>query len=352
MNPSQFILNILGNNQMENLLTSFVIFVAVFFALKIFKTIIVKKLKNVAKKTETDIDDVFIQIIESINWPFYLLISVFIAVQFIQLSAKTENILGYITILVVAYYVVRALQKLIEFSLEKLHKKEKGLGRPLINLINKLSSWLLWLVVIIIILQNFGFNVSTLLGGLGVGGIAIAFALQNVLADIFASFSIYLDKPFKIGDFIVIGEDKGTVEKIGLKSTRLKALSGQQLIISNKELTESRVQNYKNMKERRIVFGFGVVYETPSQKLKKIPKIIKDIFAEIKIVRLDRVHFKEFADSSLNFEVVYFMETADYIKYMNIRQKINFALKDAFEKEGIEMAYPTQTIYFNKESVK
>ena len=350
MNPSQFILNILGNNKMENLLISFVIFAAAFLSLKIFKTIIIKKLKSVAKKTETDIDDVFIQIIESINWPFYLLISVFIAVQFIQLSAKTENILGYITILVVAYYVVRALQKLIEFSLEKLHKKEKGLGRPLINLINKLSSWLLWLVVIIIILQNFGFNVSTLLGGLGVGGIAIAFALQNVLADIFASFSIYLDKPFKIGDFIIIGEDKGTVEKIGLKSTRLKTLQGQELIVSNKELTESRVQNYKSMKERRIVFGFGVVYETPSQKLKKIPKIIKNIFTDIKIVRLDRAHFKEFASSSLNFEVVYFMETADYLKYMNTQQKINFALKDAFEKEGIEMAYPTQTIYINKSS--
>lgn len=350
MELPQFILDIFGNNQMENFLTSFVIFALAFLALKIFKTIIVKKLKDVAKKTETDIDDVFIQIIESINWPFYLLISIFIAVQFIQLSSKVENILNYAAILVVAYYVVRALQKLIEFALEKLHQKEKGLGRPLINLINKLSSWLLWLIVIIIILQNFGFNVSALLGGLGVGGIAIAFALQNVLADIFASFSIYLDKPFKTGDFIVIGEDKGTVEKIGLKSTRLKALSGQELIISNKELTESRVQNYKNMKERRIVFGFGVVYETPSQKLKKIPKIIKDIFTEIKIVRLDRVHFKEFAPSSLNFEVVYFMETADYLKYMNTQQKINFTLKDVFEKEGIVMAYPTRTIYLNKSS--
>ena len=329
---------------------SFVIFALTFLALKIFKTIIVKKLKSVAKKTETDIDDVFIQIIESINWPFYLLISIFIAVQFVQLSSKVENILNYAAILVVAYYVVRALQKLIEFALEKLHKKEKGLDRTLISLINKISSWLLWLVVIIIILQNFGFNVSALLGGLGVAGIAIAFALQNVLADIFASFSIYLDRPFKIGDFIVVGEDKGTVEKIGLKSTRLKALSGQELIISNKELTESRVQNYKKMKERRIVFAFGVVYKTPSQKLKKIPKMVKNIFAGTKTARLDRIHFKEFADSSLNFEVVYFMETADYLKYMNTQQKINFALKDAFEKEGIEMAYPTQMIYLNKSS--
>ena len=348
MSTPQFILNILGNNQIENILTSLGIFAAAFLALKIFKTIIIQKLKSLSKKTETDIDDVFIQIIQSINWPFYLLISVFIAAQFIQLSARVEKVFGYIAILTVAYYLVRALQKLIEFSLEKLHKKEKGLDRTLINLINKLSSWLLWLIVIIIILQNFGFNVSTLLGGLGVAGIAIAFALQNVLADIFASFSIYLDRPFKIGDFIAIGEDSGTVEKIGLKSTRLKTLQGQELIISNKELTESRVQNYKRMKERRIVFVLGVAYETPSQKLKKIPKIVKDIFAEIKIVRLDRVHFKEFAPSSLNFEVVYFMQTADYQKYMNTQQKINFALKDVFEKEGIVIAYPTQTIYLNK----
>ncbi len=178
MSTPQFILNILGNNQIENILTSLGIFAAAFLALKIFKTIIIQKLKSLSKKTETDIDDVFIQIIQSINWPFYLLISVFIAAQFIQLSARVEKIFGYIAILTVAYYLVRALQKLIEFSLEKLHKKEKGLDRTLINLINKLSSWLLWLIVIIIILQNFGFNVSTLLGGLGVAGIAIAFALQ------------------------------------------------------------------------------------------------------------------------------------------------------------------------------
>jgi len=144
MSTPQFILNILGNNQIENILTSLGIFAAAFLALKIFKTIIIQKLKSLSKKTETDIDDVFIQIIQSINWPFYLLISVFIAAQFIQLSARVEKIFGYIAILTVAYYLVRALQKLIEFSLEKLHKKEKGLDRTLINLINKLSSWLLW----------------------------------------------------------------------------------------------------------------------------------------------------------------------------------------------------------------
>jgi len=184
---------------------------------------------------------------------------------------------------------------------------------------------------------------------LGIGGLAIAFALQNILEDMFSSFSIYFDRPFQIDDFIVIGDDMGIVKKIGIKSTRIQTLQGEELIISNKELTGKRIRNFKKMEKRRIVFKFGVVYETSTEKLKKIPGIIKDIMDRAELAEIDRVHFKEFGDFSLNFEVIYYIKSREYIDYMNTQQEMNFAIKERFEQEGIEMAYPTQTLYVNKQ---
>ena len=186
---------------------------------------------------------------------------------------------------------------------------------------------------------------------MGIGGIAIAFALQNILADAFSALSIYFDKPFEIGDFVVVGEFSGTVKKIGIKSTRIQLLQGEELVMSNAILTSSSVRNFKKMRKRRIVFGFGVTYDTPSKKLKKIPDIIRDIIDPEKLQyldKLDRVHFSEFGDFSLIFDVVFYMKTQDYMKYKDTQQAINYAIRDAFEKEGIEMAFPTQTIYLQK----
>lgn len=203
-------------------------------------------------------------------------------------------------------------------------------------------------MVAIIVLENLGYNVKSLATGLGIGGIAVALAMQNVLSDIFASFSIYFDQPFRVGDFIVIGNERGTVKNIGVKSTRLQSLQGEELIISNKELTQAQIHNYKKMQRRRIVFGFGVVYDTPVAKLKKILDIVKEITESIDIVDLDRVHFTKFGDYSLQFEVVYFLNSNDYTKYMDIQQEINLKIKEKFEKEKIKMAFPTQTIQVDK----
>ena len=174
-------------------------------------------------------------------------------------------------------------------------------------------------------------------------------ALQNVLSDIFASFSIYFDQPFKKGDFIIVGEDLGVVQKIGIKSTRIRHLHGEEVTISNRELTSARVHNYKKMENRRVVFNIGVVYSTPSRKLRKGVEIIKDVIKGIRDVELERAHFKSYGDFSLNIEVAYHVLTGDYGKYMDIQQEMNFAIKERFEKEGIEFAYPTQTIYYSKD---
>jgi len=197
-------------------------------------------------------------------------------------------------------------------------------------------------------LSNFGYNISTLIAGLGIGGVAIALALQNILTDIFASFSIYFDKPFQTGDFIIVGNDLGVVKKIGIKTTRLQTLQGEELVISNKELTETRIHNYKKMQKRRIVFNFGLTYDTSSAKLKKVLQILKGIIDKIEIAELDRVHFNKFGDFSLNFEVVYYLASSDYNEYMDTQQAINLAIKEKFEKDGIKFAYPTQTVFVNK----
>jgi small-conductance mechanosensitive channel len=200
-------------------------------------------------------------------------------------------------------------------------------------------------IVFLLILDNLGVNITGLVAGLGIGGIAVALAVQNILGDLFASLSIVLDKPFMIGDYVVVDTLSGTVEHIGLKTTRIRSLSGEQLIFSNNDLLKSRIRNYKRMEERRIVFGFGVIYQTPVEKLIRIKKQVAEIIEKQEHARLDRVHFKEYGDSSLNFEVVYFVDDPAYALYMDIQENINLELFRRFTEEGIEFAYPTRTLY-------
>ena len=204
---------------------------------------------------------------------------------------------------------------------------------------------ILWTVGILMILSNLGFNVTSLLASLGIGGLAVSLALQPLFADIFSSFSIILDKPFEEGDYIVCGEYKGTVKRIGLKTTRLEALQGEELVISNAELTAARVQNFKKLQKRRIVFAIGVTYDTPPATLRGIPKIIEDVISGKEHAEFSRAHFWEFADSSLNLEIVYFIHSSEYVDYMDTQQEINLEILEAFEKEGIEMAFPTRTVH-------
>ena len=340
------------SNLIKEYLIAFAIFILAVVVLKFFKRVVIKKLKKLTKQTRGEFDDLLIEIIASIGWFFYFFLSLYIAIQFIQLPELIEKIVYYAVIISITYYIVKGIQRIIDYGFEKMVKKkeeqDEEFDLSIIHLTGKILKGVLWGIAIIIILQNLGYNISTLVAGLGIGGLAIAFALQNILGDIFASFSIYLDKPFQVGDFVIIGNDKGVVKKIGIKSTRIQTLQGEELVMSNKELTETRVHNYKKMEKRRIIFVFGVTYETPTEKVKKIPGIVGKIIDDIKVTETDRVHFKEFGDFSLNFEVVYYLKSSEYNVYMDTQQEINLTMKEQFEKEGIEFAYPTQTIFINK----
>jgi small-conductance mechanosensitive channel len=214
-----------------------------------------------------------------------------------------------------------------------------------IGIIRFVTRVLIWGMVLLLTLENLGVDITALVAGLGIGGIAVALALQNVLGDVLASLSIALDQPFVIGDFVIVGEHMGSVEYIGIKSTRLRSLTGEQLVISNADLLSSRVRNYGRMYERRIVFSLGVTYETPRAKLERIPGLLRGIIEAQDGVRFDRAHFAKYGDFSLDFEIVYHVLSPDYGRYMDVQQAINFRIHEAFEKLGVQFAYPTQTLW-------
>ena len=296
-------------NAVQDYVVALGIFLAVLIVAKLFQLIIIKRIEKWASLTKTDIDDELVKIVEEIPGIFYFYIALYIALRFITVHPMVTKVANAFLIILIFYWATQAASSLIEYLLNKMavrkgKEPERTSSYFAITLVAKI---ILWSVGLLLILSNLGVDITALVASLGIGGIAIALAMQNILSDLFSSFSIYFDKPFEIGDYIVVGDHSGTVKKIGLKTTRVQALQGEEIVFSNRELTSTRVQNFKKMKKRRIVFGFGVTYDTSVDKLKKIPRIIKKIIKEVKLTTINRVHFKEFADSSLNFEVVYFI---------------------------------------------
>ena len=323
------------------------IFFIFYLALILVRILVEKSLKNAVKKTKLDFDDLIVNLLDSFGMSFYFIMSLSMAVQVLDVSSSADLWIKRIVFVAISFYVVKAVNTIMRYGFKKYSScaTRDSQDPTALKVLDTFLEILIWILALLIVLQNFGYNISTLLGGLGIVGIAVAFGLQNVLEDIFSFFTLYFDKPFKIGDFVVVGKDSGTVKKIGIKSTRIKTLQGQQLVISNKELTGTRVNNYKKMKTRRVEFEFGVTYSTSSAKLEKIPAIVEGIIKKIDLVEHKRTNFKELGEFALVFQVVYLIEDASYEKFVDIRQEINLDLVKKFEKEKIEFAYPTSTVY-------
>ncbi|MBD3359088.1 MAG: mechanosensitive ion channel [Candidatus Buchananbacteria bacterium] len=337
------------NNTIQDYIVALVAFVAFLIILKIFQAIILKKLDKFAKKTITEIDDTLIQIVRSIKPPFYSFLAFYMALYFLNINPLGQKIINGILIVWITYQVITGIQILIDYLVQKKLARDKETATKMgVRYISMLSKIALWVIGLILILANLGVDVTSLIAGLGIGGVAIALALQNILSDLFSSLAIYFDKPFVIGDFIIVGQDQGTVEKIGIKTTRIRALDGEEIIISNQELTSARIQNFKTVKERRSLFRVGVTYDTSQTKLKLITKLLKESVEKTKLTNFDRAHFVEFADSSLNFELSFYAQTEDYKKFLDIQQQVLYKIRYLFAKEKIEMAFPTQTVYLAK----
>ncbi len=278
---------------------------------------------------------------------FILLLSIFIASTWLVLS---DNISLFIrTIFIIVFWIQAGIWGTQLLSYLVTQKNALDGDNSDITKMNALKTVLrvvLWSVIFLLVVDNIpGVEITALLTSLGIGGIAIGLAVQNILSDLFASLSISLDKPFAIGDFIQVDNYLGTVEKIGLKSTRLRSISGEQLVFSNSDLLNSRIQNFKRLEKRRVVINLGVLYQTPSKLLKEIPNIVKEIFSKMEGVSLERIHLSDFGDSSINFELVYWVESSEYYNHMEVKQKILLDIFDAFVTEGIDFAYPTQSIF-------
>lgn len=323
-----------------------------FLALLIARKIMLRHLAVLAERTETLIDDLLVEVLAKTKLFFLFFVSGYVGSTILVLPPnvlKTWNKIFFVVVIIqIAIWVGKGLSFVIGVNVKK-RMADDAASATTISVLGFISKFLLWSIALLLILDNLGVNITSLVAGLGVGGIAVALAVQNILGDLFASLSIVIDKPFVIGDFIIIDQMMGTVEHIGLKTTRLRSLSGEQLVFSNNDLLKSRVRNYKRMTERRILFSFGVIYQTPPDKLPLINSIVREIIEKQEQVRFDRVHFKEYGDSSLNFEVVYFVKDPDYNIYMNIQQTINLEIFRRFQQEGIEFAYPTRTLFVQHE---
>ena len=352
VNLSETLQNIFQINQ----LTSEIIVAIIYFVLAVAigwsaYYVFSRYFSKWAKKTKTTLDDGILHNIKTVIVLLVILLGFYYALGALSFTApyaeQLSQIFGVLEILLIAFAITRVTNFLIDWYADK-YVEQKGKNGHLLFILKKVMQLVIYVLAFLAVLIVFKVDLSGVVVGLGVGGIAIALAVQNTLGDFFSAFSIFFDKPFEIGDFIVVGDNSGTVTNIGIRSTRVKLLQGEELIISNRELTTAQVRNFKKLDKRRVTFMVGVTYNTPFVKLKKIPEIITKIINGIELAEMNRVHFTKFGDFSLQFEVVYYVGVSDYGKYMDVQQQINFAIKEAFEEEGIEMAFPTQTIYLNK----
>lgn len=265
---------------------------------------------------------------------------------FIALPTRVANKLDHIWFVIIGFQIALWLNRGVKlWARDKLSAQTQTTRNPVIT---SMMAWVLrfalWSMLLLAILANVGVNVTAFVASLGVGGVAVALAVQNILSDLFASLAIGLDKPFEIGDFIVFESIAGTVQHVGLKTTRIRSLSGEEIVTSNTALLKSTIHNYKRMQERRIVFAFGVTYDARAAQLQKIPDIVRHAVETAGDTRFDRAHFKEFGENALNFEVVYFVTSPDFNLYMDIQQRINLAILEELQNLGAAFALPTRTI--------
>ncbi len=325
------------------------IFMLGIIIIKMFRSIVLKRLKKWAERTKTTLDDFIIIAIRKSIVPILYYGTLYFAIKTLILSNTFYTVLDVVSIFVIVFFAIKLITSTLDFSIVSYASREKTEEQRAKQLksLSALARFIIWGVGLVFLLDNLGFDITAVVAGLGIGGIAVALAAQAILGDLFSYFVIFFDRPFEIGDFIIVDDKTGTVERVGIKTTRIRALSGEQLVLSNTDLTSSRVHNYKKLQRRRVVFPLGVIYQTTAEKLKIIPDIVKQIIVNTPNTEFDRGHFKAFGDFSLNFEFVYYVLSSDYAVYMDIQQAINMEIFNKFEKEGIEFAYPTQMVYVN-----
>lgn len=351
-------MELLGNTPLEWALAG-AVFLAILLVLGLLRRVVVARARATRRretgKARPAAADLALRLGSSISVTAVLAVALSAAGGILSLDGRLERVLQWAVVLAVAWQAALWGKVLVGYGIDGFIRKRseedpdgESALRASMGVVKLLAAVAVYVLVGLTALDNLGVNVTALVAGLGVGGIAVALAVQNVVRDLLASLSIVLDKPFVAGDFIIVGDEMGTVEAIGLKTTRVRSLSGEQLVFGNDDLLSSRIRNYRRMNERRIVFAVSILYETPIETVKRVPGMIREAIEADDRTRFDRSHFKEFGPSALAFETVYHVLTRDFNIYMDVQQGINLRIAERFEKEGIRLAYPTQTLYLNR----
>jgi small-conductance mechanosensitive channel len=339
-------------NTLLNWFIAIGIIVVSWAVIRIARVVLLKRFKKFSAHTHTTIDDFIVQLAEGALLPALYLGGLYAGITYLTLNAQVDKLLHVAVMVVVTFIIIKTITSSLNYLINHAlgHSKEDVEKRKQVRGIIIIVNVVLWILALVFLINNLGYNITSVITGLGIGGVAIALASQNILGDLFNYFVIFFDKPFEIDDFIIVDDKMGSVEYIGVKSTRIRTLSGEQLICSNTNLVNARIHNYKRMEKRRVSFNLGVVYTTPPDKVQKIPGMIKAIIEAQDTTTFDRAHFSAFGQFSLTFEVVYFILSPDYNLYMDRQQAIYLAILNAFKKEGIQFALPTQTLLFNNGS--
>jgi small-conductance mechanosensitive channel len=323
------------------------VFLAVFGALLLLRWFVTTRLQRIAEHTATRVDNYVVALLERTRYFFLVAVALAAALQALVMPATLRGSLHRVAMLAVIVQMGLWVNELVTLYLRALTARKAATDLASVTTMNALAMvarLALWAVVFLVALANFGVDITALITGLGIAGVAVALAVQNVLGDLLASLSIVLDKPFVVGDFITVDTMSGTVEEIGLKTTRVRSISGEQLVFSNTDLLKARVRNYKRMQERRVLFGFGVEYDTPPEMMERIPGIVRELIEAQPNTRFDRAHFQRFGPSSLDFEAVYYVVVPEYNTYMDIQQRINLGLLRRLNELSVAFAFPTQTL--------
>lgn len=321
---------------------------ASYLVMSLMLRVALQRLEKLAQRTVNRADDMLLEVLRGTRSWLLALAALLIGAGMLDVAPRWDARVGQLWFAVLALQLGLWSNQAVTIGLRRHAASQQSGSVSQASAAATLLSWgvrvLLWTVVLLAVLSNVGVNITAFIASLGVGGIAVALAAQNILGDLFASVAIALDKPFEVGDFVVLGSVAGTVEVVGVKTTRIRSLGGEQIVMSNTELLKQTVSNYKRLKERRIVFGFGVTYDTTPAQAEAIPAIVRKIVEASEQLRFDRAHFKAFGESSLDFEVVYYVLEPDYQTYMDQQQRINLALMRELQVLGVEFAFPTRTV--------
>lgn len=312
------------------------------------RRIVLRRLRAFTEKTETPWDDALVEALERTRTIYLVLIALSVAGQALELPRgvlDTSRAVTTITTLVMAGSWVNGTIRGVLHRWKERQQDGVRERATLMTAVTFLARLLVWSLVLLLVLSNLGVEVGALVAGLGVGGVAAALAVQNVLGDTIAALSLYVDRPFDIGDFVIVGDDMGTVNAVGWRSSRITALGGQQIVLPNSDIAQSRIHNYGRMAERRIVTQVGVVYGTPTEAVRNAPSLLREAVEAVEGVRLDRAHFKGFGPSSLDFELVWYVLSPDYTDYMNRQQEILLGVLERFRAHDLDFAFPSRTLY-------